>query len=112
MLLSNKQRLEQEISLYHGILDGEENRFLPSAAAEMCSGGEPEEAAAHSRTESAGPPGPPEPPEPPGPPGPSGPSRPSGPPGPSGPSGPPGPSGPSGPPGPSGPSGPPGPAVH
>ncbi|XP_017297057.2 phakinin, partial [Kryptolebias marmoratus] len=62
MLLSNKQRLEQEISLYHGILDGEENRFLPSAAAEMCSGGEPEEAAAHSRTESAGPPGPPEPP--------------------------------------------------
>lgn len=26
-LLSNKQRLEQEIDLYHGILDGEENRF-------------------------------------------------------------------------------------
>lgn len=26
-LLSNKQRLEQEIGLYHGILDGEESRF-------------------------------------------------------------------------------------
>uniref|UniRef100_A0A8C3A1R1 Beaded filament structural protein 2, phakinin n=1 Tax=Cyclopterus lumpus TaxID=8103 RepID=A0A8C3A1R1_CYCLU len=26
-LLSNKQRLEQEISMYHGILDGEESRF-------------------------------------------------------------------------------------
>lgn len=33
MLLSNKQRLEQEISLYHGILDGEENRYLPGATA-------------------------------------------------------------------------------
>uniref|UniRef100_A0A665TAS5 Beaded filament structural protein 2, phakinin n=1 Tax=Echeneis naucrates TaxID=173247 RepID=A0A665TAS5_ECHNA len=29
-LLSNKQRLEQEIGIYHGILDGEESRFLPS----------------------------------------------------------------------------------
>lgn len=29
-LLGNKQRLEQEISLYHGILDGEERRFQPS----------------------------------------------------------------------------------
>uniref|UniRef100_A0A3B5B110 Beaded filament structural protein 2 n=1 Tax=Stegastes partitus TaxID=144197 RepID=A0A3B5B110_9TELE len=28
-LLSNKQRLEQEIGMYHGILDGEENRFQP-----------------------------------------------------------------------------------
>ncbi|MEQ2173608.1 Phakinin, partial [Goodea atripinnis] len=28
VLLSNRQRLEQDISLYHGILDGEENRFL------------------------------------------------------------------------------------
>ncbi|XP_077471915.1 phakinin [Stigmatopora argus] len=28
-LLANKQRLEQEIRLYHGILDGEERRFLP-----------------------------------------------------------------------------------
>lgn len=26
-LLSNKQRLEQEIGMYHNILDGEENRF-------------------------------------------------------------------------------------
>lgn len=25
-LLNNKQRLEQEIDMYHGILDGEENR--------------------------------------------------------------------------------------
>lgn len=33
MLLSNKQRLEQEISVYHGVLDGEENRFLPEDAA-------------------------------------------------------------------------------
>ncbi|XP_019730542.1 phakinin [Hippocampus comes] len=29
-LLSNKQRLEQEIRLYHGILDGEERRFQPA----------------------------------------------------------------------------------
>lgn len=28
-LLSNKLRLEQEIGLYHGILDGEESRFQP-----------------------------------------------------------------------------------
>lgn len=27
LLLSNKLRLEQEIGLYHGILDGEESRF-------------------------------------------------------------------------------------
>uniref|UniRef100_A0A3B5MKC7 IF rod domain-containing protein n=1 Tax=Xiphophorus couchianus TaxID=32473 RepID=A0A3B5MKC7_9TELE len=32
MLLSNRQRLEQQIGLYHGILDGEEDRFLPSNA--------------------------------------------------------------------------------
>lgn len=31
-LLSNKQRLEQEIGMYHGILDGEEKRFLPAEA--------------------------------------------------------------------------------
>lgn len=29
-LLSNKQRLEQEIGMYHGILDGEESRFKPA----------------------------------------------------------------------------------
>uniref|UniRef100_A0A3Q3IBX7 IF rod domain-containing protein n=1 Tax=Monopterus albus TaxID=43700 RepID=A0A3Q3IBX7_MONAL len=29
-LLSTKQRLEQEIGLYHGILDGEESRFQPA----------------------------------------------------------------------------------
>ncbi|TDH06394.1 hypothetical protein EPR50_G00132970 [Perca flavescens] len=29
-LLSNKQRLEQEIAMYHGVLDGEESRFQPS----------------------------------------------------------------------------------
>lgn len=28
-LLNNKQRLEQEIGMYHGILDGEERRFQP-----------------------------------------------------------------------------------
>ncbi|XP_023126364.2 phakinin [Amphiprion ocellaris] len=55
-LLGNKQRLEQEIGMYHGILDGEENRFQP---AEMpCSG-------LHSEPEGAAP-------GPPGPPGPSG----------------------------------------
>lgn len=31
-LMSNKQRLEQEISMYHGILDGEESRFQPTEA--------------------------------------------------------------------------------
>lgn len=31
-LLSNKQRLEQEIGLYHGILDGEESRLQTSEA--------------------------------------------------------------------------------
>uniref|UniRef100_A0A8C7XPV9 Beaded filament structural protein 2, phakinin n=1 Tax=Oryzias sinensis TaxID=183150 RepID=A0A8C7XPV9_9TELE len=30
-LLSNKQKLEQDIGLYHGILDGEESRFQPTA---------------------------------------------------------------------------------
>ena len=29
-LLGNKLRLEQEIGLYHGILDGEESRFQPT----------------------------------------------------------------------------------
>ncbi|XP_045907172.1 phakinin [Micropterus dolomieu] len=61
-LLSNKQRLEQEIGMYHGILDGEEGRFQP---AEMpCSGlhSEPEGAASasvppDSRTDTPGPPG-------------------------------------------------------
>ncbi|CAI5677162.1 phakinin [Oreochromis niloticus] len=55
-LLSNKQRLEQEISLYHGILDGEENRFET-----LCSGlhSEPEGAAApDSRSDPPGSPGP------------------------------------------------------
>uniref|UniRef100_A0A672FP25 Beaded filament structural protein 2, phakinin n=1 Tax=Salarias fasciatus TaxID=181472 RepID=A0A672FP25_SALFA len=33
-LLSNKQRLEQEISMYHGILDGEESRFQPAETPE------------------------------------------------------------------------------
>nr|XP_046265495.1 phakinin [Scatophagus argus] len=63
-LLSNKQRLEQEIGMYHGILDGEESRFQP---AEMpCPGlhSEPEGAASvstalDSRTDNTGPPGPP-----------------------------------------------------
>uniref|UniRef100_A0A3Q2Q0H1 Beaded filament structural protein 2, phakinin n=1 Tax=Fundulus heteroclitus TaxID=8078 RepID=A0A3Q2Q0H1_FUNHE len=31
-LLSNRQRLEQEIRLYHGVLDGEESRLLPADA--------------------------------------------------------------------------------
>ncbi|XP_068427509.1 phakinin [Clinocottus analis] len=35
-LLSNKQRLEQEVGLYHGILDGEESRFQPAET--LCSG--------------------------------------------------------------------------
>ncbi|XP_031595929.1 phakinin [Oreochromis aureus] len=55
-LLSNKQRLEQEINLYHGILDGEENRFET-----LCSGlhSEPEGAAApDSRSDPPGSPGP------------------------------------------------------
>uniref|UniRef100_A0A3Q2CJ88 Beaded filament structural protein 2, phakinin n=1 Tax=Cyprinodon variegatus TaxID=28743 RepID=A0A3Q2CJ88_CYPVA len=30
VLLMNRQRLEQEIGLYHGILDGEESRYLPT----------------------------------------------------------------------------------
>ncbi|XP_023267806.1 phakinin isoform X1 [Seriola lalandi dorsalis] len=61
-LLSNKQRLEQEIGLYHGILDGEESRFLPSEI--PCSGlhSQPEgaanaPAAPDSRTNTPGPPG-------------------------------------------------------
>ncbi|KAF6720369.1 Phakinin [Oryzias melastigma] len=47
-LLSNKQKLEQEIGLYHGILDGEESRFQPTAAAQCtavnaeCEGATPE----------------------------------------------------------------------
>ncbi|XP_071346996.1 phakinin isoform X1 [Trachinotus anak] len=62
-LLSNKQRLEQEIGVYHGILDGEESRFLPTET--PCSGlhSEPEgaanaPAAADSQTNTPGPPGP------------------------------------------------------
>ncbi|KAM9321708.1 phakinin [Pholidichthys leucotaenia] len=45
-LMSNKQRLEEEIGLYHGILDGEERRFLPTET--PCSGlhSEPEGATA------------------------------------------------------------------
>ncbi|KAM4604697.1 phakinin [Polymixia lowei] len=34
-LMSNKMRLEQEIGTYHGILDGEENRYHPAPT--MCS---------------------------------------------------------------------------
>ncbi|XP_034085111.1 phakinin isoform X2 [Gymnodraco acuticeps] len=30
-LLSNKQRLERDVGVYHGVLDGEESRFTPSA---------------------------------------------------------------------------------
>ncbi|XP_036940207.1 phakinin isoform X1 [Acanthopagrus latus] len=58
-LMSNKQRLEQEISVYHGILDGEESRFQPTET--LCSGlhSEPEGAAPDSRTHTPGPPGPP-----------------------------------------------------
>ncbi|XP_049889081.1 phakinin isoform X1 [Epinephelus moara] len=62
-LLSNKQRLEQEIGMYHGILDGEESRFQP---AETTPGvqSEPEgaarsSAAPDSRTDPPGPSGPP-----------------------------------------------------
>ncbi|XP_059200854.1 phakinin [Centropristis striata] len=59
-LLGNKQRLEQEISLYHGILDGEESRFQPAEApcpgvhseSEGASGTSPD-----SRTNTPGPPG-------------------------------------------------------
>ncbi|CAJ1073205.1 phakinin isoform X1 [Xyrichtys novacula] len=57
-LLNNKLRLEQEIGVYHGILDGEERRCLPEAP---CSGvqSDPEGAAPDSRTDPPGPPGPP-----------------------------------------------------
>ncbi|XP_073348237.1 phakinin [Pagrus major] len=61
-LMSNKQRLEQEIGMYHGILDGEESRFQPAET--LCSGlhSEPEgaanaAAAPDSRTDTPGPPG-------------------------------------------------------
>ncbi|XP_035489467.1 phakinin [Scophthalmus maximus] len=58
-LLSNKQRLEQEIGMYHGILDGEESRYQPGETA--CSGlqSEPEGAAPDpdSRTDTPGSPG-------------------------------------------------------
>ncbi|KAF7643703.1 hypothetical protein LDENG_00235000 [Lucifuga dentata] len=60
MLLSNKQHLEQEIHLYHGILDGEESRFLPTHL--PCSAQQPQPdghtttaAAPESTTETAGP---------------------------------------------------------
>ncbi|XP_037618883.1 phakinin, partial [Sebastes umbrosus] len=63
-LQSNKQRLEQEIGVYHGILDGEESRFQPAET--PCTGlhSEPEgatgaSAAPDTRTDSPGPPGPP-----------------------------------------------------
>ncbi|MED6275194.1 hypothetical protein CHARACLAT_024007 [Characodon lateralis] len=57
VLLSNRQRLEQDISLYHGILDGEENRFLLSGAMQ-CSAAKPEGDAAESRSDAPSPPGP------------------------------------------------------
>ncbi|KAK9538273.1 hypothetical protein VZT92_003458 [Zoarces viviparus] len=49
-LLSNKQRLEQEIGAYHGILDGEESRFQPTE--NLCSGlhSDPEGATSASAT--------------------------------------------------------------
>ncbi|XP_051250338.1 phakinin isoform X1 [Dicentrarchus labrax] len=61
-LLSNKQRLEQEIGMYHGILDGEESRFQPAET--PCAGlhSEPEGAASASAaldSRTQGPPGPP-----------------------------------------------------
>ncbi|KAM6918304.1 phakinin [Xenentodon cancila] len=74
-LLSNKQRLEQDICLYHGILDGEESRFQPIAKI-LCSGVKTEcegAAAPDSRIDT---PGPSETPGPPGPPGPTGPPGP------------------------------------
>ncbi|MEQ2287022.1 hypothetical protein AMECASPLE_008205 [Ameca splendens] len=55
VLLSNRQRLEQDISLYHGILDGEENRFLLSGAMQ-CSAAKPEGDAAESRSDAPSPP--------------------------------------------------------
>ncbi|KAF7221808.1 phakinin isoform X1 [Nothobranchius furzeri] len=56
-LLSNKQKLEQEIGLYHGVLDGEESRFL-LATSPHCSGVHGESsAAATSRTEAPAPTG-------------------------------------------------------
>ncbi|XP_041658988.1 phakinin [Cheilinus undulatus] len=56
-LLNNKQRLEQEIGIYHGILDGEERRFQPAEA--QCPGvqAEYEGASPDSRTDPPGPPG-------------------------------------------------------
>ncbi|XP_035526733.1 phakinin [Morone saxatilis] len=61
-LLSNKQRLEQEIGMYHGILDGEESRFQPVET--LCAGlhSEPEGAASASAaldSRTQGPQGPP-----------------------------------------------------
>ncbi|KAM6989556.1 phakinin [Tautogolabrus adspersus] len=56
-LLSNKQRLEQEIGMYHGILDGEERRFQPAEAQYPGVHSESEGAAPDSRTEAPGPPG-------------------------------------------------------
>ncbi|KAK5860526.1 hypothetical protein PBY51_021995 [Eleginops maclovinus] len=50
-LLSNKQRLEREVGLYHGVLDGEESRFTPVPGLHLLPEGD-------SRTDSAGPPGP------------------------------------------------------
>ncbi|KAM7399941.1 hypothetical protein PAMA_004565 [Pampus argenteus] len=56
-LLSNKQRLEQEIGMYHGILDGEESRF--HLAETLCSDlhSDPEGAVPDTRTDTPGPPG-------------------------------------------------------
>ncbi|XP_054876652.1 phakinin-like [Poeciliopsis prolifica] len=55
MLLSNRQRLEQQISLYHGVLDGEEARFLPSNTPPCCAEASPE---APPPAEPSGPAGP------------------------------------------------------
>ncbi|XP_030016272.1 phakinin [Sphaeramia orbicularis] len=79
-LLSNKQRLEQEIGMYHGILDGEENRFQPAEPSFSDLQSQPEGDAPGSWTNPPGPAG-----STPGDPGPAG-STPGGP-GPAGPEG-------------------------
>ncbi|XP_026216847.1 phakinin [Anabas testudineus] len=54
-LLSNKQHLEQEIGMYHGILDGEESRFQPTET--LCSGLHLEAEGNPPTTDTPGPPG-------------------------------------------------------
>ncbi|XP_068197425.1 phakinin isoform X1 [Antennarius striatus] len=63
-MLGHKQRLEQEIGTYHGLLDGEESRLQTGEAACPSVHSEPEGAVASdsgppdTRTETPGPPGP------------------------------------------------------